>query len=109
MRKSDASSDLRCTEVGQLELSDQRIKTYLSAEGPPKAGSSHIKCDVKGKLAATPSFEGRHDILRQMHERFDHAKTSHSVGQQRRFVLHGLGGTGKTETVRKFIEQARDQ
>lgn len=64
---------------------------------------------MRGILTATPSFEGRYDILRQLHERFDLAVTSLSLRQQRRFVLHGLGGTGKTQLVLKFIEQAGDR
>lgn len=68
-----------------------------------------IACDLKGKISATPSFEGRNDILLKMHECFDRNTTSLELGRQRRFVLHGLGGTGKTQLMCKFIEQASDQ
>lgn len=64
---------------------------------------------MKGRLAATPSFEGRLGLLRELHERFSSTTTSHELGQQRRFVIHGLGGSGKTQLVLKFIEQANHQ
>jgi late competence protein required for DNA uptake (superfamily II DNA/RNA helicase) len=64
---------------------------------------------MKGMLKATPSFEGRHGVLGQLHERFNHSARPNAMRQQRRFILHGLGGTGKTQLVLKFIEQAGDQ
>jgi GTPase SAR1 family protein len=64
---------------------------------------------MKGRVLATPSFEGRHDILRRMHERFGEGVSSDRLLQQRRFVIYGLGGTGKTQLVLKFVEQAGDR
>lgn len=68
-----------------------------------------ITCDLKGTVSATPSFEGRNDILHKMRECFDRNTTSLELGRQRRFVLHGLGGTGKTQISYKFIDETRDQ
>jgi hypothetical protein len=73
------------------------------------APSTKITCDLKGKIAATPSFEGRDDILLEIHKCFDCNTTSLELGRQRRFVLHGLGGTGKTQLMYKFIEKANKQ
>jgi len=48
------------------------------------------------------SFIGRKDILDKMRRYFD-AETA----SQRIFVLHGLGGAGKSQLGFKFIEESR--
>jgi hypothetical protein len=68
-----------------------------------------IACDMKGKISATPSFEGRGDILLKMRECFNSTVTSIELGCQRRFVLHGLGGAGKTQLMYKFIQDSAGQ
>jgi hypothetical protein len=47
-------------------------------------------------------FTGRHDILTQMREYF-----STNPGKRHVFVLHGLGGTGKSQISLKFIEECQ--
>jgi hypothetical protein len=73
------------------------------------SSNTRITCNLKGKISATPSFEGRSDILLKMHDCFDRNTTLLRLGRQRRFVLHGLGGTGKTQLMLKYVEQASDQ
>ncbi|KDQ48954.1 hypothetical protein JAAARDRAFT_144167, partial [Jaapia argillacea MUCL 33604] len=51
---------------------------------------------------ASPAFTGRKDILFKLEEYFTSAALS---TRQRVFVLYGLGGAGKTQIARKFIEQ----
>ena len=48
------------------------------------------------------SFIGRKDILDQMRSYFDTENTSQSI-----FVLHGLGGAGKSQLAFKFIEESK--
>ncbi|KAJ7099133.1 hypothetical protein C8R44DRAFT_747819 [Mycena epipterygia] len=52
---------------------------------------------------APPSriFQGRQTILHQMHTFF-----TQMVGKQYIFVLHGLGGAGKTQIALKFIKKS---
>jgi hypothetical protein len=50
----------------------------------------------------TPVFTGRREILRKMHEYF-----STDIGKRHIFVLHGLGGVGKSEITLKFIEECQ--
>ncbi|KAJ7139309.1 hypothetical protein C8R44DRAFT_847374 [Mycena epipterygia] len=52
---------------------------------------------------APPSriFQGRQTILHQMHTFF-----TQTVGKQVIFVLHGLGGAGKTQIALKFIQES---
>lgn len=51
------------------------------------------------------SFEGRKRILDNMH-RFYKNK---SIKQQRIFVLHGIGGAGKSQIAYKFVQECQDE
>ncbi|KAJ7438590.1 FabD lysophospholipase-like protein [Mycena latifolia] len=55
------------------------------------------------KVCPSPSihFTGREDILQKMSEYFNT-----SIGQRHIFLLHGLGGCGKSQTAFKFVEQS---
>jgi hypothetical protein len=50
----------------------------------------------------TPVFSGRHDILDKMNKYF-----STDLGERHVFVLHGLGGIGKSQIVLKFIQRCQ--
>ena len=47
-------------------------------------------------------FTGRQDILSQLHTYF-----STNLGECRVFVLHGLGGVGKSQIAFKFVEECQ--
>src|SRR3984957_17045248 len=47
-------------------------------------------------------FTGRQDILSQMHTYF-----STNLGECRVFVLHGLGGAGKSQIAFKFVKECQ--
>ncbi|KAF8345067.1 hypothetical protein F5887DRAFT_1134001, partial [Amanita rubescens] len=49
-------------------------------------------------------FMGRDEYLQRLKDHF----TSHVEGQRKSFLLHGLGGIGKTQICLKFIEQNPD-
>ncbi|KAJ7448723.1 FabD lysophospholipase-like protein [Mycena latifolia] len=55
------------------------------------------------KVCPSPSFHftGREDILRRMSEYFNM-----SIGQRHIFLLHGLGGSGKSQIAFKFVKQS---
>jgi len=75
----------------------------LLCPGPP-VGSSLIQHVKDRKLCPLPvsSFTGRNDILDKMRKYFD------SDGLfQRVFVLHGLGGSGKSQLAFKFLQESR--
>ncbi|KAJ7668854.1 hypothetical protein B0H17DRAFT_1248157 [Mycena rosella] len=50
---------------------------------------------------ATRIFHGRQAILQGMHQYFNQ-----NTGKQDTFLLHGLGGAGKTQIALKFIEES---
>ncbi|KAJ7479539.1 hypothetical protein FB451DRAFT_1556471 [Mycena latifolia] len=55
------------------------------------------------KVCPTPTFRftGRKDILRKMTEYFNT-----DVGRRHIFLLHGLGGAGKSQLAFKFVEES---
>ena len=50
----------------------------------------------------SPIFTGREGYLTEMKEKFEFPKTSVELGKQRRFILYGTGGVGKTQLALKF-------
>lgn len=68
-----------------------------------------MQSDVKHRMFASQSFEGRRDILRKLQDCFTDSITSLELHKQRRFVLYGLGGAGKTQISLKFLEVAANR
>ena len=54
-------------------------------------------------------FTGRQDILERLRRCFDRLASSVSLKKQRVFVLYGLGGTGKTQIMLRFVDEFSDQ
>ena len=52
------------------------------------------------------SFTGREEVLTRLETR---CLPSSNSKQQRRFVIHGLGGSGKTQICLKFAEDNREE
>jgi hypothetical protein len=50
----------------------------------------------------TPVFTGRRDIIAQMHACFFDGSEDRHV-----FVLHGLGGSGKSQIAFKFVKECQ--
>ena len=69
--------------------------------GPPLESMHHIK---KRKLCPRPieSFTGRLDILDKVQRYYDSNTKSRHV-----FVLHGLGGSGKSQLAFKFLHDCQ--
>ena len=57
----------------------------------------------------TDIFTGREDYLAQMEQAFDFSKTSVESKKQRKFVVYGIGGMGKTQIALKFRERHCDK
>ncbi|KAJ7101080.1 FabD lysophospholipase-like protein [Mycena epipterygia] len=85
LRTGDAKFKL--TEVVKIVLKTVSVLKHVNNCSPP----SRI-------------FQGRQTILHQMHTFF-----TQTVGKQIIFVLHGLGGAGKTQIALKFIQESPSQ
>ncbi|KAJ7115212.1 P-loop containing nucleoside triphosphate hydrolase protein, partial [Mycena epipterygia] len=75
----------------------QNILTVLS----PNVVVSQDPKSINNCPPPTRIFHGRQPILQQMHEYF-----TQNTGKQGIFVLHGLGGAGKTQIALKFIKES---
>ena len=54
-------------------------------------------------------FTGRTDILERLVQCLNLSTSSVGLKKQRIFVLYGLGGTGKTQIMAKFVDEYCDQ
>jgi hypothetical protein len=59
-----------------------------------KAALALVRCPPPSQI-----FQGRQDILEKMAKYF-----SADPGQRHIYVLHGLGGSGKTQIALKFLD-----
>jgi len=61
-------------------------------------------------LVPNPStrFTGRTEIIAKLKEHFS-ANAYDGVQKRKYFLLHGMGGIGKTQICLKFIEEMSDQ
>lgn len=86
-------------------LPELELEFFLSSGGalPEVASSSGRVAPRKGCPPPTPFFTGRDDILLHMHKYFSEPSKLRRV-----FVLYGLGGSGKSEISRKFVEVAQE-
>jgi len=56
----------------------------------------------------SPRFTGRADIIAKLKEYFS-ANAYDGVQKRKYFLLHGMGGIGKTQICLKFIEEMSNQ
>ena len=54
-------------------------------------------------------FTGRDDVIRMLWHRIMNPTDDDASPQQRRFVLYGLGGSGKTQFCLKFVQDYRER
>ncbi|KAF8143155.1 hypothetical protein K438DRAFT_651797 [Mycena galopus ATCC 62051] len=73
---------------------EQQQKMNSSEIQQSNAALALVRCPPPSQI-----FQGRQDILEKMDEYF-----SREPGQRRTYVLHGLGGSGKTQIALKFLD-----
>jgi len=71
------------------------------------APSAKLGSRLKTCPPPTNVFTGRADILLQLDEYFCPSPSSFDSGEQRVFVLYGLGGAGKSQIAFKFVKQCQ--
>ena len=57
----------------------------------------------------SPAFTGREEVCELLHARCLLPGKLHTQRQQKRFVIHGLGGSGKTQVCLKFAQDHREE
>ncbi|KAJ7485741.1 hypothetical protein FB451DRAFT_1363568 [Mycena latifolia] len=75
----------------------QKVFTFIS----PDMLVPQVTEPINSCPSPTRVFQGRQTILHELHQYF-----TENGGKQNIFVLHGLGGAGKTQIALKFIEQS---
>jgi hypothetical protein len=92
--------------VRRLKIFVKNYLSYLSATDRvlvPKR-----KPVLKTCPSPTHAFTGREDIISQLHKCFTPSATLvKTATKQRRSVLHGFGGGGKTQVALKFVEECQ--
>ena len=58
---------------------------------------------------ASSIFTGREDVTQLLRNKIREQNSGDTPPQQRRFVLYGLGGSGKTQFCLKFVQDHRDR
>ena len=57
---------------------------------------------------STGIFTGRDNVLRKLHDCFFPSQNESTLAMQKRFILYGLGGSGKTQICTRFAEVYRE-
>ncbi|KAJ7452801.1 hypothetical protein FB451DRAFT_1100594, partial [Mycena latifolia] len=78
-----------------------KVDKALSTAAPPNQLSPHIPQTITKCPPPSRIFHGRQQILDKMHRLF-----KQDLNQQHIFLLHGLGGAGKTQIALKFIQES---
>ncbi|KAJ7661202.1 P-loop containing nucleoside triphosphate hydrolase protein [Mycena rosella] len=85
-------------EISAHRTKIQELRSNFMTSGllPTQVTQSITKCPPPSRI-----FHGRQIILDKMHQFFEV-----DLGKQHIFLLHGLGGSGKTQTALKFIQES---
>ncbi|KAI0399300.1 tetratricopeptide repeat domain-containing protein [Xylaria palmicola] len=97
------------TVLNRLESIQSCIST---GSGHNKEALRELKRSIINEHFHTPQtvssiFTGRDELLRQLRDTFIQQPGSQNSLSQRRFVVHGMGGSGKTQFCCKFAEDNR--
>ncbi|KAJ7841848.1 P-loop containing nucleoside triphosphate hydrolase protein [Mycena leptocephala] len=94
--KSDSTSD----EISRFRERIREVRAnFMANVVQPQVSKPINNCPPPTRI-----FHGRRTILDKMHQYFSQNTTSQDI-----FVLHGLGGSGKTQIALKFIQEANSQ
>jgi Holliday junction resolvasome RuvABC ATP-dependent DNA helicase subunit len=74
--------------------------THL-ADMPATQVPRNMNLNINNCPASSRTFHGQRIILEKMHQYFTQGSSNQHI-----FLLHGLGGAGKTQIGLKFIEES---
>lgn len=101
----------RIRSIDACELAGPEFEVHLdrlfSQGGPPieVPRNKHFYTPRETSLG----FIGRQEVLTMLRETFFAFESNPSPRKQRRFVIHGMGGCGKTELCSKFAEDNKER
>ncbi|KAJ7886246.1 FabD/lysophospholipase-like protein [Mycena olivaceomarginata] len=86
-------------KIGRVSTTSLTAAAALDGVKQSEAALALVRCPPSSQI-----FQGRQDILAKMTEYF-----SKDIGTRHIYVLHGLGGSGKTQISLKFLDTANHQ
>jgi len=107
MNALEALARLRRNEAAEL------LESYDPNQESPVIYDKHPHI-VRNKFFSVPYnassiFTGRQDITERLERSILPSKTQTQLPMQKRFILYGLGGSGKTQFCLKFIQDHRQE
>ncbi|KZT38064.1 hypothetical protein SISSUDRAFT_1062274 [Sistotremastrum suecicum HHB10207 ss-3] len=98
-----AEADHKVHLAAQHLFRAPRLLSSLAACGLIQVKSRLSQLNLKSCPLPSKIFTGRHDILQRMTSFFDPISNK----MRRVFVIHGVGGSGKTQTAYKFVDERK--
>ncbi|KAI4161334.1 MAG: hypothetical protein LQ342_005001 [Letrouitia transgressa] len=99
------AEDFNVEGHGQVQIGDR----YYYGNSLPSSPSSFSNKYFEVPRNASSVFTGREEIYGQLQARCLPSSTLNLRGQQKRYVVYGLGGSGKTQICLKFVEEYREE
>ncbi|KAG8527342.1 uncharacterized protein KY384_007494 [Bacidia gigantensis] len=91
---------------GDRDTAASRITLRLICSTVPLNTLEMVTTSAKRCYLSSPLFTGRADHLKRMKEYF--GPRNHTERRRREFLLHGMGGAGKSQLALKFAEDQHD-
>ncbi|KAL9606787.1 MAG: hypothetical protein Q9179_000077 [Wetmoreana sp. 5 TL-2023] len=94
----------------QLGANSGQVQVYFGGQSGPTTPPSRPH-NKYFEVPRNPSsvFTGRDEVCEQLHAHCSPSGKTNIQRQQKRFVIHGLGGSGKTQVCLKFAEDHREE
>jgi hypothetical protein len=98
----------------EAKLDSATLSAYNELKTSIESAAAAITAVSTNEYFDTPQqvssiFTGRKELLRELAEFFISPPGTSHDSQQRRFVVYGIGGSGKTQFCCKFAEDNRDR
>ncbi|KAL9615270.1 MAG: hypothetical protein Q9167_000241 [Letrouitia subvulpina] len=96
-------------EQGQVQIGDRYYYGNNTIDPLPSPPSPFRNKYFEVPRNASSAFTGREEVCEQLRARCLPSSKLDLRGQQKRYVIYGLGGSGKTQVCLKFVEEHREE
>ncbi|KAI9824655.1 MAG: hypothetical protein M1826_007294 [Phylliscum demangeonii] len=106
----DTIATTKDTNVRVKDMQEQLSSVVSAGKGgtaPPAWGSLSIPDRIRPRQRSSPHFTGRRSVLDKLVKYF--GEYQDDPRRIREFLLHGMGGAGKSQLAMKFAEEAEDR